>query len=184
MPESTISAYLDAQGKTAFDEIVSVFRHDVVGVFGMVHSWAVLVESEVSGAPDELFQSSESRAQFHKLVSLVERTVAQGFSLCRERLYITLSAEGPLSSDFLLNEWKRFYEGFVSYAAPRLQQLEMLVRQMTEHADFENVVQRPLAPMADDDRIDGLLLRLFERLQELFNPQFFDKRIAEIVALH
>lgn len=184
MPESIIHTYLSAQGNVAFDEIVSVFRHDFVGLFGMVHSWAVLVESEVTAAPDELFYSPESRAQFHKIVSLVERTVAQGFSLCKERLYITLDVSKAHSVDSLLNEWQRFYKGFANYAAPRLQQLEQLVRTMTEHVDFENVVQRALAPMPEDDRIDVLLLRLFSRLEELFDPKFFDKRIAEIVALY
>lgn len=182
MPEVIISAYLQAQGKTAFDEVVSVFRHDVVGLFGMVHSWMVLVESEVTAAPDEAFQSAETRAQFQKQVSLVERTVAQGFALCKERLYISLAPQDPDDLAFLLAQWRRFYTNFITYAAPRLKQLESLVRKMTEHVDFENVVQKTLAP--EDDRIDVLLLRLFSRLEELFDPAFFDKRVGEIVALY
>lgn len=173
MPTPAISAYLARSGQDGLNEVIQVFRHDFVQYMGMILSWATLIEGEASAAPgaDQAFK--EAAAQF-------QRSTEHAFNSVSARLRPEVPDGGDTAA--LHRFWDMFLVTFKVDTAPTLAALEAQTQALVGLPAFTTLIEASLGVIAEGDTIGGLLLRPFERLRVMLQPDVFDARMAEVIA--
>lgn len=183
MPGPAIAQYLQQHTYEAFNEVVTVFRHDFVQYMGMVHSWMTLIDAEVVAAPDTSFANPTASQPFRQAVSELRQAVEDMFNDTTSRLRptIPLINLNPGATTVYISEcWDRFFYEFTTSVLTRLSHLEERIRSLVKQADFESVIERTLGA-AVEEPIQDMILRPFKRLREMLNADFFDNRMAEVL---
>jgi hypothetical protein len=182
MPGPAISKYLTQHTDKAFNEVTTIFRHDFVQFMGMVHSWTVMIDGEISMADDAFFTNVAAKAHFQDASAELQRVAERVFNDTQARLRPELAYSDTIDrAAYTLQTWDTFYNDFGAYAAIELSALEKLMRQFVTRAEFESVIEKPLSPMAQGDSIGVLLLKPFDRIRSLLDADQFDARIAQVL---
>ncbi len=182
MPGLAISQYLQQHTYDAFNEVVTVFRHDFVQYIGMLHSWTTLIEAEVTAAPDSSFTNPAASQPFRKAADDLRRLIEEAFHDTTSRLRPAIphiSATHANTVAYLSECWDKFFNEFVTSTLPRLKQLEDQTCQLVRHPDFDRVIEKNLGA-AVEEPIKDMILRPYKRLSEMLNAENFDKRIGEV----
>lgn len=184
MPGPVISEYLEKHTYKGFDEVASVFRHDFVLYAGMLSSWTALIDAEVMMASEAAFATEQSAEQFRQASSQLQSKTEAVFAKTSAHLY-PKAEPAPDKEPFaqVKQTWDDFFAEFRTFALDELNALETEVRAFTKLQDFEAVIEEKLSPLAEGDAIAMLLLRPFERLRDLLNPERFDARMAETMSV-
>lgn len=172
MPTSVIRDYLARRTHDGLREIIQIFRHDFVQYMGMILSWSTLIdgEAQADAHADQLFREAAARLQAE---------TQRVFTLTSSRLHPVFDESLPEAQ--LGAFWDTFYSGFIATTTPELAQLETETLSLVAYPAFALVIERQLGMSADGDTIAELLLRPFDRLRVMFQPEAFDTRVAEVV---
>lgn len=173
MPTPAISAYLAHSGQDGLNEVIQVFRHDFVQYMGMILSWATLIEGEANAAPgaDQAFKEAAAQLQ---------RSTELAFNSASARLRPAVPANGDTAA--LHHFWDTFLAAFKAETVPALAALEAQTQALVKLPAFATLIESSLGVIAEGDSIAGLLLRPFERLRVILQPDVFDARMAEVIA--
>ncbi len=173
MPTPAISVYLARSSHDGLNEVIQVFRHDFVQYMGMILSWVTLIESEASAAPD-------ADQAFKAAAAQLQRSTERAFNSASARLRPAVPAAGDSAA--LCGFWDTFFATFKAEAVPALAVLEAQTQALVSQPAFATFIESSLGAAAEGDSIAGLLLRPFERLRAMLQPETFDARIAEVIA--
>jgi hypothetical protein len=173
MSMPAISAYLTRSSHDGLNEVIQVFRHDFVQYLGMILSWVTLIEGEANAAPD-------ADPAFKAAAAQLQANTERAFNTASARLRPIVPADGDVSQ--LNGFWDTFFTEFKASAVPALDALETQTRALVGQPAFATVIESGLGMVAEGDSIGGLLLRPFERLRAMLQPEAFDARVAEVVA--
>lgn len=180
MPGPAISKYLTQYTDKGFNEVATVFRHDFVQFMGMVHSWTVMIDGEITAADESVFTDPAGKQRFVDAALELQRSAERIFQETQSRLRPEIGPDNALDrAAYILQTWDRFYDEFGVYALSVLNPLEKQMRQFVGYAEFETLIEKPLSPMAQGDSIKSLLLKPFDRIRDLLDANQFDARIAQ-----
>ncbi len=184
MPGTAIEQYIKRDTYAAFNEIVTVFRHDYVQYMGMLHSWMTLIEVEALEAPETDFSTAETMQTFQKEIQMVSGVIASTFqettALLSPELKPLSAASKQTTINYIQTAWEKFFGDFVKRVMPRLQIVEKATREFVKLPEFQHVIEKHLGAAAGET-IENLLLRCYERTYQLLQADTFDKRIGEIL---
>jgi len=182
MPGPAISKYLTQQTDKGFSEVASVFRHDFVQFMGMVHSWTVMIDGEISMADVSTFNDQTAIDRFREAAADLQRNAERIFNATQLRLRPEVNSTNSADRvSLILQTWDRFYSEFGIYARAELDALEKMMRQFVTYSEFETLIEKTLSPMAQGDSIKVLLLKPFDRIRDLLDANQFDARIAQVL---
>lgn len=182
MPGQAISKYLMQHTDKGFNEVATIFRHDFVQFMGMVHSWTVMIEGEISAADVSMLTDPVATARFRELSADLQRTAERIFHETQARLRPEIDPANRLDGvSHILQTWDRFYVDFGLYAVTELDALEKQMRQFVTYSEFDTLIEKTLSPMAQGDSIKALLLKPFDRIRDLLDAKQFDVRIAQVL---
>ena len=147
MTGPAIRQYLSTCTEANYQEIVQIFRHDLVLYSGMLLSWAVLFDVETSASTSATFKQATTHLQ----------QATQDFhDDAKERLYPqfpNIDAAHPCQ-ETVFAAWNKFYEAFTQFAQPRLDTLEHEIKAYISAPEFSTVIQKNLGTAADGEAID------------------------------
>ncbi|MBZ0287822.1 MAG: hypothetical protein K8I30_09425 [Anaerolineae bacterium] len=178
MPDTIIARYLEQHSEKGFHEICSIFRHDYIQFVGMLQSWMALIEAEVMDTPVDAFSSSTTARRFKRAAADLQAAINRLYDDSRARLY---PEPQPAECGTLLQQWQSFFQDFSNYAKPALTQSEAMMQRFVTQKDFERIIEHNLGAAAGDDTIRSLMLKPYERLQQVLDAHYFDARVAEIL---
>jgi hypothetical protein len=182
MPGPAISKYLAQHTDKGFNEVATVFRHDFVQFMGMLHSWTVMIDGEISTADVSALTDVAAVARFRDTSAELQRAAERIFNETQARLRPEIDPANSLNgASPILQTWDRFYNDFGVYAMMELNTLEKLMRQFVTYSEFDTLIEKTLSPMAQGDSIKTLLLKPFDRIRDLLDANQFDARIAQVL---
>ncbi|MBZ0299553.1 MAG: hypothetical protein K8J31_07440 [Anaerolineae bacterium] len=172
MPGPAITKQLAACTEDSFQEVAQIFRHDFVLYAGMLQSWTTLFVDEV---PD-------TQPVFAQMTRHLLDAAQQFLEESQARLYPPRLPDqvSHRRHTHLCMRWDRFFEDVVTAVRPRLFPLEAYLRTYIARPEF-HALQTSLAPAADHERIDKMLLSAYNKLQAVLDAEQFDRRVAEVM---
>ncbi len=182
MPGPAISKYLAQYTDKGFNEVTTVFRHDFVQFMGMLHSWTVMIDGEISTADHSTLTDLAAAERFKEASAELERATERVFNDTQSRLRPEIVPANSVDQiSHVIQIWDRFYNDFGVYAMKELSTLEKQMRQFVTYGEFDILIEKTLSPMAQGDSIKELLLKPFDRIRDLLDANQFDTRIAQVL---
>ena len=172
MSGPAIRQHLSACTEANFQEIVQIFRHDLVLYSGMLLSWAVLFGDETN---------DNTSSGFKRATAHFQQATQQFHDEAKSRLYPefpTINDSRPCQ-ETVIATWDQFYRDFAQFSRPRLDTLERQMKVYTNSPEFKTVIQQQLGAAASNEAIDQLLLQAYTKLLALLDSETFDRRIRE-----
>lgn len=184
MPGPAISQYLDNDTYEAFKEISSVFRHDFAQYMGMLHSWMTLIQVEIEEIDEAACPDVTQLQTFYKQTNELCAFVESAFQETTARLHPQvpqLETENHKEITIHLQKaWDKYYGDFTETSRPQLQSLHERMQAFTESGGFKDLIEKRLGEAAGEP-VHNLILRPFDKMLSILNPENFDSRIADVV---
>ena len=172
MAGPTIQRHLATCSEENFQEIVQIFRHDIVLYLGMLLSWGALFEAETAESDSPSFTA---------LTAAMMASVQQSYTTMQQRLhppFPQLAGPAPCA-ETVHQAWDTFYNEFSRAARHEFDGLRQQTYEYITAPEFQTIIQRNLGPAAGDEPIDQSLVRCHEKLMRLLDAAYFDQRVAE-----
>jgi hypothetical protein len=99
MPGPAISKYLSQHTDKGFNEVATVFRHDFVQFMGMVHSWTVMIDGEISMADASTLAGLVAIDRFRDAAADLQRTAERLFNETQTRLRPEINAVNDVAGE-------------------------------------------------------------------------------------